>query len=250
MSQYLNCKVDRERFTGCTAGTESNRAKDSAGETVPHVPASTTLNDTKKDSKILIYDVRRGNGCEVDQNEIDHARFTSNLMTNKTSKEMDPFGSEVHKERTARICQTGISTKLRFAVGIDTGCQTPVVKKGSIQDLLLTNRKKCFVELVGFDDSKLEAHESGTLVYFLGSQRVVRKVLMVEGLHEEYLDSLSDVADLIFYKNGHAVGIDNGSTLQLLRTKQGTSLPTVDATVAPGLDSVYNTVRPRSGLSM
>ena len=141
--------------------------------------------------------------------------------------------------RRAKVCQVRTAA---FAVGIDTGCQTPVVRKGSVQDLMLTNRENCHVELVGFDDSKLFALESGVLEYFLGSQKVTRTVLVVDGLHEDYLDSLSGVADLIFFKDGHAVGIDNGDTMHMLKTSTGTSLPTVEATTTVGAVTGYRSV--------
>ena len=133
-----------------------------------------------------------------------------------------------------RVNIAGVSTKLRFAVGLDTGCQTPVVRTGSTQDLLLKDRRACHVELLGFDDSCLIARETGTLEYYIGSHKISRKVLVVDGLHEDYLDSLSDVADVIFFRGGGSVGLDVGDDLQVFQTKSGASLPTLDVSVGLG----------------
>ena len=130
-----------------------------------------------------------------------------------------------------RVSIAGISQRLKFAVGLDTGCQTPVVRRNSPQDLMLRSRSKCHGRLLGFDDSCLVAHEKGVLEYYLGTHKISRTVLVVDGLHEDYLDSLSDVADIIFYRDGGTVGLDIDDDLQIFKTRSDATLPILDMSV-------------------
>ena len=83
------------------------------------------------------------------------------------------------------------------------------------------------VELIGFEGSSLLAEVSGTLSYFIGPTAFRRHVLVVKGLHEDYLDSLYDVAEVTVFRGGAKIGIGDGISMHIHDAVCDKTMPTL-----------------------